>query len=71
MATVGDTHDRLALYANRTRDARAIRLVRILDLLREGLDEADYRTAANALIRDQLNPDHEDPETDPELGRHT
>jgi hypothetical protein len=71
MATVGDTHDRLALYAARTSDRQAIRLVRILDLLRQGLDDPDYRTAANALIRDQLAGDHEDPERDPELGDHT
>ena len=71
MATVGDTHDRLALYAARTHDTHALRLVRILDLLRQGLDEADYRTAANVLIRDQLSGDLEDPEDDPELGDHT
>lgn len=71
MATVGDVHDRLALYANRTRDGHALRLVRILDALRANLDADQYRTAVNALIRDQLAADHEDPHTDPQLGGHT
>jgi hypothetical protein len=71
VGTVGDAHDRLALWAARTRDGHALRLVRILDLFRQNLDGRDYTLAANALIRDQVAGDHENPADDPELGDHT